>query len=45
MAAAPFNTSRRLCSDLMVILPFADAKAVKLYGQLEACVYDALKSV
>ena len=27
------------------ILPFADAKAVKLYGQLEAGVYDALKSV
>jgi hypothetical protein len=27
------------------ILPFADAKAVNLYGQLEAGVYDALKSV
>jgi methyl acetate hydrolase len=27
------------------ILPFADAKAVKLYGQLEAGVYDTLKSV
>jgi methyl acetate hydrolase len=27
------------------ILPFADTKAVKLYGQFEAGVYDALKSV
>ena len=26
------------------ILPFADAKAVKLYGQLEAGVYEAMKS-
>ena len=25
------------------ILPFADARAVKLYGQFEASVYDALK--
>jgi CubicO group peptidase (beta-lactamase class C family) len=27
------------------ILPFADAKAVKLYGQFERSVYDALKAV
>ena len=27
------------------ILPFADARAVKLYGQLERGVYDALKAV
>jgi CubicO group peptidase (beta-lactamase class C family) len=26
------------------ILPFADTKTVKLYGQLEAAVYDTLKS-
>jgi hypothetical protein len=26
------------------ILPFADAKAVKLYGQLEAGVYEAMKA-
>ena len=26
------------------ILPFADTKAVKLYGQLEAGVYEAMKS-
>jgi len=26
------------------ILPFADPKAVKLYGQLEAAVYETLKS-
>jgi hypothetical protein len=26
------------------ILPFADPKAVKLYGQLEAGVYETLKS-
>ena len=26
------------------ILPFADTKAVKLYGQLEAGVYESMKS-
>jgi hypothetical protein len=26
------------------VLPFADTKVVKLYGQLEAAVYEALKS-
>ena len=26
------------------ILPFADTKTVKLYGQLEAAVYESMKS-
>ncbi len=46
-----FNTyywldpARRVTGLIMTqILPFADTRAVKLYGQLEAGVYDAMKS-
>ncbi len=50
--AGIFNTGYRLDPSkrvtgliMMQILPFADQRARKLYGQLERGVYDALKAV
>ena len=47
-----FNTdywidpAKRVTGRIMTqILPFADTKALKLYGQFERSVYDALKAV